>query len=188
MCYHAIAGAQENKIKWSLVCMYDMSFECYYDHNKQQFIHKIELILIAAVAVTATSAVADAIGLDLDHRTECFFLLFYFSYFSYVRAASKSCGASERPNTIWITTNVIRSVRAVSEAFWICCFMLFSRSSAGFRLNIMLITRMWRGNFFWGDPKYFWEDSLPYWNHSSPLPMTPIPFLFFSANKAKTLP
>lgn len=57
-----------------------MSFECYYDHNKQQFIHKTELILIAAVAV------------GLSYGLQFFFLIF--SYYM----ASKSCGVewSER--------------------------------------------------------------------------------------------
>lgn len=116
--------------------MYDMSFECYYDYNKQQFIHKIELILIA-VAVAA--AVGPSFGL---------FLLFVFLLL-YGEQIIRCCiVSSERMN--WPSTkhvyldnssNVIRSARGQRFEWRLSVSCSFRRIAASFWIKyFMLIT------------------------------------------------
>lgn len=106
-----------------------MSFECYYDHNKQQFIHKTELILIAAVAV----------GLSYGLHFCLFFFLFYINYM-----ASKSCGVESSQRAHGPQYGFRRmsfDLCAARDSKGVYVLWFFFRFFLGLsRSNIMLIT------------------------------------------------
>lgn len=141
----------EIKIKWSLVCMYDMSFECYYDHNKQQFIHKTELILIAAAAVAVARW-------PLDLRMDYFLLLLYGEQITRCRIGRRT------RNTIWIS-NECHSICAATRSerrFNFGCGCVLKPVSIKYYANYAVSSIKCahrRGNFDGRHRKFFGEDS-----------------------------
>lgn len=106
-----------------------MSFECYYDHNKQQFIHKTELILIAAVAV------------GLSYGLQFFFPHFFLLYGEQIMRCRMERASQRAHGTQYGFRRMSFDLRGQRFERRLNVFLaLFSLQPGSSRLNIMLIT------------------------------------------------